>query len=203
MTAAAVANWVLIGDDRLFFLFCTNAAGFGWYGRNSYCFSDLISFKPGDNYATVLAADDNYRMSNYWSYPGSSAATGWFRRLDFTGKVRCAITPNSATGAVWAHVPEHEQRQQICGRARHAFPNGTDYSLWLLPTYVRQEDGHMRGILPGMLWMPQRPAPQRSNHRGQRGRSGGKRFLLVRTQYSSKPKARRSRSTSPGRGGKP
>ena len=46
-------NWVLIGDDRLFFLFCTNAAGYGWYGRNSYCFGDLISFKPGDNYKST------------------------------------------------------------------------------------------------------------------------------------------------------
>ena len=53
-------NWVLIGDDRLFFLFCTNAAGYGWYGRNSYCFG-TSSALPGDNYATVLAADDNYR----------------------------------------------------------------------------------------------------------------------------------------------
>ena len=35
---------------------------------------DLISFKPGDNYATVLCADDNYSgMSNYWSYPGQSS----------------------------------------------------------------------------------------------------------------------------------
>jgi hypothetical protein len=65
------------------------------------------------------------------------------------------------------------------------FPNGADYSLWLLPTYVRQEDGHMRGILPGMLWMPQdRPYSDQTivdNVVGQEGR----RFLLVRTQYSS------------------
>ena len=75
--------------------------------------------------------------------------------------------------------------QQICGRGPTPFPNGADYSLWLLPTYVRQEDGHMRGILPGMLWMPQdRPYSDQTildNVVGQ----AGKRFLLVRTQYSS------------------
>ena len=75
--------------------------------------------------------------------------------------------------------------QQICGRGPMPFPNGADYSLWLLPTYVRQEDGHMRGILPGMLWMPQdRPYSDQTivdNVVGQEGR----RFLLVRTQYSS------------------
>lgn len=37
-------NWVLVGDDRLFFLFVSNAAGYGWYGRNSYCFGDIESF---------------------------------------------------------------------------------------------------------------------------------------------------------------
>lgn len=25
---------------------------------------------------------------------------------------------------------------------------------WLLPTYVREESGHMRGLMPGMHWMP-------------------------------------------------
>jgi hypothetical protein len=70
-SGAGARNWVLVGDDRLFFLFCTNAAGYGWYGRNSYCFGDIISFKAGDNYGTVLGADDAYSgMSNYWSYPG-------------------------------------------------------------------------------------------------------------------------------------
>ena len=75
--------------------------------------------------------------------------------------------------------------QQICGRGPTPFPNGADYSLWLLPTYVRQEDGHIRGLMPGMLWMPQdRPYSDQTivdNVVGQ----AGKRFLLVRTQYSS------------------
>ena len=75
--------------------------------------------------------------------------------------------------------------QQICGRGPTPFPNGADYSLWLLPTYVRQEDGHIRGLMPGMLWMPQdRPYSDQTivdNVVGQ----AGKRFLLVRSQYSS------------------
>jgi hypothetical protein len=74
--------------------------------------------------------------------------------------------------------------QQICGRGRRRSRTEPDYSLWLLPTYVRQEDGHMRGIMPGMLWMPQdRPYSDQTivdNVVGQ-----GKKFLLVRTQYSS------------------
>ncbi len=178
---------MLVGDDRLFFLFCTNAPGYNWYGRNCYCFGDIISFKAGDNYATVLGADDAYSgMSNYWSYPGQYNGYGLTMSLDFTGKtflrnhtqlgnpVRFGLTSLNTNNG-----------QQVCGRGPTPFPNGADYSLWLLPTYVRQEDGHMRGIMPGMLWMPQdRPYSDQTivdNVVGQ----AGKKFLLVRTQYSS------------------
>ena len=180
-------NWVLVGDDRLFFLFCTNAAGYDWCGRNCYCFGDLISFKPGDNYATVLAADDNYwGMSNRWSYPGQYSGYGLVSSLDFTGKVLLRNHTQLGNPVRFGLTSLNTNNgQQICGRGPTPFPNGADYSLWLLPTYVRQEDGHMRGILPGMLWMPQdRPYSDQTivdNVVGQEGR----RFLLVRTQYSS------------------
>lgn len=180
-------NWVLVGDDRLFFLFVTNAAGYGWYGRNCYCFGDLISFKPGDNYATVLAADDNYSgMSNYWSYPGQFSGYGLSMSLDFTGKVLLRNHTQLGNPVRFGLTSLNTNNgQQVCGRGPTPFPNGADYSLWLLPTYVRQEDGHMRGLMPGMLWMPQdRPYSDQTivdNVIGQ----AGKKFLLVRTQYSS------------------
>jgi hypothetical protein len=57
--------------------------------------------------------------------------------------------------------------------------------LWLLPVYARQEDGHMRGLIPGMRWMTQdRPYSDQTvvdNVVGQAGRK----FLLLRTQYGS------------------
>lgn len=180
-------NWVLIGDDRLFFLFCTNAAGYGWYGRNGYCFGDITSFKPGDNYATVLCADDNYSgMGTYWSYPGQYNGYGLVSSLDFAGKVLLRNHTQLGNPVRWATTSLNTNNgQQICGRGPTPFPNGADYSLWLLPTYVRQEDGHMRGILPGMLWMPQdRPYSDQTIVDNVVGQTG-KRFLLVRTQYSS------------------
>lgn len=180
-------NWVLIGDDRLFFLFVTNAAGYTWNGRNCYCFGDLISFKPGDNYATVLAADDNYLgMSNSWSYPGQCNGYGLTQSLEFTGKVLLRNHTQLGNPVRFGLTSLNiNNNQQVCGRGSLPFPNGADYSLWLLPTYVRQEDGHMRGLMPGMLWMPQdRPYPDQTivdNVVGQAGKS----FLLVRTQYAT------------------
>ena len=184
-------NWVLIGDDRLFYLFVTNAAGYGWYGRNGYCFGDITSFKPADNYATVLAAEDIYwsnSSSGYSSYPGQYNGYGLTQSLEFTAKVLLRNHTQLGNPVRFGLTSLNTNNgQQVCGRGPMPFPNGPDYSLWLLPTYVRQEDGHMRGLMPGMLWMPQdRPYSDQTivdNVVGQ----PGKRFLLVRTQYSGEP----------------
>ncbi|AAU91173.1 conserved hypothetical protein [Methylococcus capsulatus str. Bath] len=181
-------NWVLVGDDRLFFLFCTFAPGFNWYGRSCYCFGDITSFKPGDNYATVLAAHDLYWSNNnqYMSYPGEYGGASLIASLDFSGHVLLRNHTQLGNPVRWAATSLNTNNgQQICGRGPMPFPNGADYSLWLLPTYVRQEDGHMRGLMPGMYWMPQdRPYSDQTIVDNVVGQTG-KRFLLVRTQYSS------------------
>jgi len=182
-------NWVLIGDDRLFYLFVTNAAGYGWYGRNGYCFGDITSFKPADNYATVLAAEDIYwsnSSAGYASYPGQYNGYGLTQSLEFTAKVLLRNHTQLGNPVRFGLTSLNTNNgQQVCGRGPMPFPNGPDYSLWLLPTYVREESGHMRGLMPGMLWMPQdRPYSDQTivdNVVGQTGRK----FLLVRTQYSS------------------
>lgn len=182
-------NWVLIGDDRLFFLFVTNAAAYGWYGRNGYCFGDIISFKPADDYATVLAADDIYWSNNsagYSSYPGQYTGYGLTQSLEFTGKVLLRNHTQLGNPVRFGLTSLNTNNSsQVCGRGPMPFPNGPDFSLWLLPTYVREESGHMRGLMPGMLWMPQdRPYSDQTivdNVVGQ----ADKKFLLIRTQYSS------------------
>jgi hypothetical protein len=88
---------VLIGDDRLFFLFCTNAAGYGWYGRNSYCFGDHQlqagrQLRHGAGCRRQLLG-----MSNYWSYPGQFSGYGLVRPWTSPARCCCATTPNSAT----------------------------------------------------------------------------------------------------------
>ena len=178
-------NWVLIGDDRIFYLFLTHQAGFKWYGRVFYCFGDITSFKPGDQYATVLAADDIYWSDgNNVNYPGEKGGYGLSQSLDFTGKVLLRNHTQLGNPVRFGVTSLNTNNgQQICGRGPMPFPNGADYSLWLLPTYVRQEDGHMRGMMPGMYWMPQdRPYSDLTIVDNVVGQIG-KRFLLVRTHY--------------------
>jgi hypothetical protein len=178
-------NWVLVGDDQLFYLFITNAPGFNWYGRNFYCFGDIASFKSGDQYGTVLVAEDNYLgNSTNFAYPGYLDGYGLVLSLDLKGKVllrnHTQLGNPIRFGVTSLNI---NNNQQTCGAGSMPFPNGADYSLWLLPTYVQQEDGNMRGMMPGMLWMPQtRPYSDQTivdNVVGQPGRK----FLLVTTQY--------------------
>ena len=181
-------NWVLVGDDRLFFLFVTNAAGYNWYGRNFYCFGDIESFKPGDRYHTVLCADDRYWSINnqYSSYPGQYNGYGLTHSLDVGSKAILRNHTQVGNYVRWGVTSLNTNNgQQVCGRGNLPFPNGADYSLWLMPTYVRQEDGHLRGMMPGMYWMHQdRPYTDQTIVENVVGQSG-RRFLLVRTQYSS------------------
>jgi hypothetical protein len=182
-------NWVLIGDDRLFYLLLSNAAGYNWYGRNCYCFGDIQSFKPGDQYGTVLCADDLYwsNFNQHISQPGQYNGYGLVSSLDFAGKVLLRNHTQLGNPVRWATTSLNTNNgQQICGRGPMPFPNGADYSLWLLPTYVRQEDGHMRGLMPGLLWMPQdRPYSDLTvvdNVATDLPSQAGKKYLLVRSQ---------------------
>jgi hypothetical protein len=180
-------NWILIGDDRMFYLLTTVAPGYNWYGRVFYCFGDIASFKAGDNYATALSAHDNYLgLSNNFAYPGWYGGFHRMQSLDLLGSVLLRNHTQLGNPVRFGLTSLNTNNgQQVCGRGSLPFPNGADYSLWLLPTYVRQEDGHMRGIMPGMLWMPQdRPYSDQTivdNVVGQ----AGKKFMLVRTHYGT------------------
>jgi len=181
-------NWILIGDDRLFYLFITNRKDYSWYGRNFYCFGDIESFKPGDRYHTVLCADDRYWSINnsYISYPGQYNGYGLTHTLNWSGKAMLRNHTQVGNYIRWGVTSLNTSNGQlVCGRGNLPFPNGADYSLWLMPTYVRQEDGHMRGMMPGMHWMHQnRPYSDQTIIENVVGQPD-KRFVLVRTQYSS------------------
>lgn len=135
----------------------------------------------------MLCADDHYwSNNNYSSYPGQYNGYGLTHTLNWNGKAMLRNHTQVGNYIRWGVTSLNTgNNQQICGRGNLPFPNGADYSLWLMPTYVRQEDGHMRGTMPGMQWLHQdRPYSDQTiidNVVGQ----ADKRFVLVRTQYSS------------------
>lgn len=184
---AGARNWVLVGDDRLFFLLTTVAPGYNWYGRVAYCFGDINSFKAGDQFGTIIFAHDNL-LGNSTSFldpvVAGGVGPGW--SLDYTGNsLLRSYTQLGNPVRVGATSLNLSDTQRLTGSGPLAFPNGPDYSLWLLPVYLMQEDQHMRGMLPGMYWVPHdRPYSDLTIVDNVVGMPERK-FLLVRQSYGT------------------
>ena len=148
-------SWVLIGDDRGFFLI--NSSGYQGDWRVLHAFTDFDSYKPGDNFASYLIASERYQQANYTggSYPYQDAYS--CQSLDTTGKI-CMRDYTQLGGNVRLGMLSlnDQNAQSISGRTGAIpFPNGPDYGLILHPIYLRESGGHLRGVLPGMLWVHQ------------------------------------------------
>ena len=149
-------SWVLIGDDRGFFLI--NSSGYQGDWRVLHAFTDFDSYKPGDNFASYLISSERYQQANYTggSYPYQDAYSAYAQ--DTTGKIcmrdYTGIGGNCRLGMLSLNDGNN---QNISGRSGAIpFPNGPDYGLILHPIYLRETSGgHLRGTLPGMFWVHQ------------------------------------------------
>ncbi len=149
-------SWVIVGDGRFFWFMTSMYAGFNWYDRIIYCFGDPISFKPSDAFGTVLQAHDCFSSERYWSYPSEQGGDNLTRSCNVTGATMLRNYTQLGNPIRWGMTSLNTNNgQQRMGRGGIPWPNGPDFALWLLPCYLRQEDSHMRGIVPGVRWMPQ------------------------------------------------
>lgn len=180
-------NWVIVGDGRLFFFLTTAQAGYNWCGRVPYAFGDPISFKPGDTSSTILKAHDRYWMNQqYWSYFYQEGGASMMLELDWGGTTMLKNYTQVGNPIRWGLCTLNlTNGQKHCGRGGLPFPNGPDFALWMLPAYIRQEDGHLRGLMPGMRWLPQdRPYSDMAVIDGVVNEPGRK-FILPRYHHSS------------------
>ena len=179
-------NWVLIGDDRGFYLF--NEQGTSNRGRSGYCFTDFASYRAGDAFNTLLAATDLSLTAA--TSPGvgaaSDVANAFNRTLDYSGKV-VMRDHTQVGGNVRVGLVSHGtlNAQQVSGYSTGIpWPNPADYGLILHPTYLMQESGKgLRGKLPGMMWVhndqPLLDLAKVDNVQGYPGRK----FLVVNSAY--------------------
>lgn len=183
---AGARNWVIVGDGRLFYLMNSVQPGFNWYGRGLYCFGDFPSFKPGDAFNTMLKAQDVFSSQTHFSSPFQYGHDGLLGTLKNDGvtvlrnhtqlgnPVRLhATTLNLNNDRMWA------------GRGGLPFPNAADFALWMLPVYLRQEDSNMRGMLPGMRWLPHDRPYSDMTVVDNVVNEAGKKFLLPRYSHES------------------
>lgn len=148
--------WVLVGDDRGFYLFNEHSNIHQANGRSGYCFTDFDSYRQGDPYNTLLAATESFTTAGDGFDWGSGSRNHFNRSLDFTGKIlmrdHTLLGGNQRVGLTSLNT---NNGQTISGRATGIpFPNPVDYSLILHPTYLIQESGKgLRGKLPGLMWV--------------------------------------------------
>lgn len=155
-TAAGAKNWWIIGDDRGFYISIEGQAG---TGRTTHCFTDFTSYRAGDAYNTLLTARDWYNTAGTnGGYGGGwkqDFSTNFPLSLDFTGKSLLKdyqqVGANVRAGFMSLNT---NNAQTISGyQPGIPWPNGPDYGLILHPVYLRQENNHVRGKIPGMMWV--------------------------------------------------
>ena len=147
---AGARSWVLIGDDRGFYLLTGVTAGSS--SRHIFCFSDFGSLQSPDVFSTVLSAWDHYATPTDTAIAhhrapliGGGDIEGVVLMRDYLGEggtinassITLDVSGTSAfESGVDSGVP---------------FPNGPGNSLLLHPAWLQQSNGHVRGQLRGLL----------------------------------------------------
>lgn len=147
-------TWVLIGDDRGFFL-SIGAYPLSPNVRHLYYFGDFLSYKPGDAYASLLTAAA-------WDYPAAAVkyegSGGCFDvMIQTTGRVTlCSYLQVGGPVALSFFTMNPTTSSIASGRnSLVPFPNGPDFSLQLWPVWIAEASTHLRGELPGYFFLPQ------------------------------------------------
>lgn len=173
-------SWVLVGDDRAFYLFTqTNNSAY----KAGYCFGDFPSYRASDGFNSMLCATDLWGTASSIT-AGSYGNNNWLLRnannygklilKDYTqiggamGFRPTSLNPSSNTHDVYSGY-----------NMGLPWPNGPDYSLVLSPVHIVQNNDHIRGKFPGFMYVlnnnPLNDLAVVSNVNGYPGRD----FLLV------------------------
>ncbi len=147
---AGARTWILVGDDRGFYLVVPFVPGS--YVRSIYCFSDFDSLLPGDAFSTVLSASDRYATASTGTYNYSflplirnGISQGVVLMRDYLGEGE-NVNAMPATLNVNALTTFESG-----GTTLVPYPNGPNNSMLLHHTWLQQSNGHLRGKLRGYL----------------------------------------------------
>ncbi len=148
-------TWVLVGDDRGFFLSLGRAPGATV--RSTYCFNDFESYKASDGFPTLMGATEAYEPASGGGASQASYNTNFEYTAQYEGKsLMRDFTQLGVPVRAGFFTLNPSNTQLVSGRVGPVpWPNGPDFSLQLYPVWVREEAGHVRGLLPGVFFIPQ------------------------------------------------
>jgi hypothetical protein len=179
--------WFIIGDDRGFYLFNESFDSRGLGGK---CFTDFESYRSADGFNTILCAQDAYTYAgqqintyNGEGYAGSDWGSKFPRTGDSFGKLAmCSyLQTGNNVGLSFTSLNTNNGQTASGYSTGIAYPNGPDYSLLLHPTLLKEGTSHLRGKMPGMMWV-HNDAPSFNHMDVITGVAGypGKSFMLVK-----------------------
>lgn len=194
--AAGNRPWALVGDGRSFYLWLARGFGSAANAMTSYGFGECKSFKATDAKAAWLMADswaasttgfDSNTIGAYNSFGAAGAGTPrGYGGGGANGKWLLESFNGLTQGQGFTLLGMSGVTVSGGGGALLPVPNGPDYALWLhQPIYLREDTGHMRGVMPGLAHIPH-AAPYPDRYRIPASASNGnKDWLVVRSSYST------------------
>lgn len=188
--------WALVGDGRSFYLWLGRLTGVSVDAVCSYGFGEFKSFKSADTKAAWIVADEfresttSFGLSTIGAHASFGVAGGGAVRgnngVGANGKWILESFDGLAQGAGFTLTSMSGITVSGSSATPMPTPNGPDYALWLhTPIYLREDAGHMRGVMPGLAHIPHN-APYPDRYRIPASASNGtKDWLVVRSNYAS------------------
>jgi hypothetical protein len=187
-TAATARTWVVVADDRAFYVWVNTSVSSFWGEGFLYGFGDFNSFKSGDAYSCWISGPTSNLAANgsasgntlsYCDLAGDNAALGCYAARSFTALG--SSMPMSRKAESYNTADAYSGNT-----ASVAYPNGSDNSLLLSRTLITEASPiNLRGAYPGLLFVPQALGAgtfgTRSKVDGQGGYAGRKLVALNNT----------------------
>lgn len=146
---AATASWVVIGDDRGFYLALETGTA------NSYTattwFGDIISYKAPDTYGCTLvcSSGSSFNTEALSGYSVGYAQRGTFSNV-YTARAYTGLG-SSSIGSKLAPNMATTTDAYLYGTVGYIYPNPTDNAIVLLPVFIQDQTPFtLRGQFPGV-----------------------------------------------------
>lgn len=141
--------WYAVGNKKVFYFLSD------WHATSvlqpcGYVFGDIISYKSGDGYNTMLIGHD---VSN----PSGQYANNNFSKIGVSSETEGQILDRSYT-QLGSNITFYKYsgingHSYMGNDTTYAFPNPVDNGVHLFPVYVYETGNSLRGKMPG-LWCP-------------------------------------------------
>jgi hypothetical protein len=155
-TAVTARTWAVVADDRAFYVWVNSGVTGVWGEGFIYGFGDFNSFKSGDAYSCFISgtntnivtttAGNTQTLTHTW-LAGTTLTTQYAAR-SFTALGGSVQTSRKMESFGTADAYSGNTASVV-------YPNTSDNSLLLSRTLITETVGpNMRGVLPGLLFVP-------------------------------------------------